>query len=135
MREHRRFRAKRKKYYSARRAARRVHRPRASKLPRLRARLIAVDAAISTLTAGKRSAATALALLKLRTYQERLKRRIRLDADLIQDRTAPLLVTGVLKRLVLKKERASSVPSAHTSAAGQVQSARSMLKAERGMSA
>ena len=133
MREHRRFRAKRKKYYSARRAARRVHRPRASKLPCLRARLIAVDTAISTLTAGKRSAATALALLKLRTYQERLKRRIRLDADLIQDRTTPPLATGVLKRLVLKKERASSVFSARTSAAGQVQSARRMLKAERGM--
>lgn len=135
LREHRRFRVKRKKYYSARRAARRPRRSRTSKLLRLRARLVAAGAAIRTLCAGKGSDATALAVLKLQAYQERLKRRIRLDADLTYVRASPLFATGALKRLVLKKERALSVPAARISAAGRAQSVRRMLNAERSMPA
>lgn len=135
LREHRRFRAKRKKYYSARRAARRTRRPRSSKLLRLRARFVAVGAAIRALCAGTRSDATALAVLKLQAYRERLKRRVRLDADLIYGRASPLFAAGALKRLVLKKERAPSVPVARIAAAGRAQSVRRMLNAERSMPA
>lgn len=74
-------------------------------------------------------------MLKLQAYQERLKRRIRLDADLTYGRASPLFATGALKRLVLKKERALSVPAARISAAGRAQSVRRMLNAERSMPA